>query len=183
VHIRLNQAALGFAAVQHLADELIAAGFSPLQIVAGSTPTVSFYAGQPNVECSPGTFIYWDQHYKNSYPDLPFENGALIVTRVVSKPTSTTACLDLGYKAISSEGEINQRVCFPELMGSEVLSQSEEHLLITSVSHQLRIGDVVYGMPYHIGRTCNLYEESAVVEEQKIIEHWQHTARGRQLSI
>jgi D-serine deaminase-like pyridoxal phosphate-dependent protein len=182
-NLRLSRAAEGFVAVRSLADELVSVGFPQLRIVAGSTPTIAFYVRQPDVECSPGTFIYWDQHYQNSYPDLPFESGALIVTRVVSKPTSTTACFDLGYKAISSEGEINQRVYFPELMELEVVSQSEEHLLIASVSDQLSIGDVVYGMPYHIGRTCNLYEESAVVEEQKIIEHWQHTARVRQLSI
>jgi D-serine deaminase-like pyridoxal phosphate-dependent protein len=183
VHIRLDQAKSGFAAVQHLADELIAAGFSPLQVVAGSTPTISFYAGQSNVECSPGTFIYWDQHYQNAYPDLSFVQAALVLTRVVSKPTPATACLDLGYKAISSEGELKERVNLFELTGTEFMSQSEEHLIISSETEHLQVGEAVYGVPYHIGRTCNLYETVSVVEGKEITGQWQNTARQRQLRI
>jgi D-serine deaminase-like pyridoxal phosphate-dependent protein len=183
VNIRLIQAETGFAGVKNLADELASAGYSSLQIVAGSTPTISFYAQQPDVECSPGTFIYWDQFYQNSYPELPFQSAALVVTRVISKPTPATACLDLGYKAISSEGEISQRVSLLELPKSKVISQSEEHLLISSGTNRLPIGEVVYGLPYHIGRTCNLYEASAVIEGQKVSGQWLHTARARRLTI
>jgi D-serine deaminase-like pyridoxal phosphate-dependent protein len=182
--IRLSKAETGFAAVSNLAKELNhAIGIPPLRIVAGSTPTVSFYARHAEVECSPGTFIYWDQYYQQLYPELPFENAALVVTRVISKPTPSTACLDLGYKAISSEGDINQRVTLLGLTEAKIVSQSEEHLLISPIPEKIGIGEVVYGLPYHIGRTCNLYESSAVVEAGRINGYWLQTARSRQLSL
>jgi D-serine deaminase-like pyridoxal phosphate-dependent protein len=183
VNVRLMQAEAGFAEVRTLVAGLNKDGFPLLRIVAGSTPTLSFYAGQTDVECSPGTFVYWDQHYQDSYPDLPFENAALVLTRVISKPSPTTACLDLGYKAISSEGKINERVNLLGHPEATFVSHSEEHLLASLETDQLRLAEVAYGLPYHIGRTCNLYEESIVIEERKVTGFWQNSARDRRLSI
>jgi D-serine deaminase-like pyridoxal phosphate-dependent protein len=176
---RFAQAEAGFRPVRKLADELLLSGFEGLRIVAGSTPTIQFYASQADVECSPGTFIYWDQHYQNVYPELGFSNAGLIITRVISKPDSTTVCLDLGYKAISSEGPANERVDLLQLPHAHIISQSEEHLLVATGGTNLQVGDTVYGLPYHIGRTCNLYEACAVVEENQVKTHWLHTARHR----
>jgi D-serine deaminase-like pyridoxal phosphate-dependent protein len=183
VNVRLTRAEAGFSKVKKLVNDLSVDGFPLLRIVAGSTPTLSFYAMQEDVECSPGTFVYWDQHYQDSYPDLSFESAALVLTRVVSTPTSNTACLDLGYKAISSEGEINERVSLLGHTEAKMVSHSEEHLLISTGTEQLRISEVVYGLPYHIGRTCNLYETSAIVEDGRINGSWLHTARSRQINI
>jgi D-serine deaminase-like pyridoxal phosphate-dependent protein len=102
-----------------------------------------------------------------------------VVTRIVSTPSTNAVCLDLGYKAISSESAANERVYFPGYPDAEVLSQSEEHLLIDLKSTSAKVGDVIYGLPFHIGRTCNLYEECAVVEEHQIKDKWLHTARRR----
>jgi hypothetical protein len=55
----------------------------------------------------------------------------LIVSRGISKPTLTTICLDLGYKAISSEGALNKRADFSDLDSPNVILHSEEHLLIS----------------------------------------------------
>jgi len=111
-NVRLHEAKKGFEAVIQLADELTEAGYQDLRMVAGSTPTMEYYAQQPGVECSPGTFIYWDQHYQELYPELGFKNAAVVVTRVISKPEPNMACLDLGYKAISSESAADERVDF-----------------------------------------------------------------------
>jgi D-serine deaminase-like pyridoxal phosphate-dependent protein len=176
---RLAQVKICFTAVTNFVDELIHSGFDPPKIVAGSTPTIQYYAKQPGVECSPGTFIYWDQHYQKCFPELGFENAALVVSRVVSNPDSMTACLDLGYKSIASEGPLNQRLNMPQLPHAQTVSQSEEHLLIQTGQTELQIGEIVYGLPYHIGRTCNLYEGCNVVEENQITGFWLHTARSR----
>jgi D-serine deaminase-like pyridoxal phosphate-dependent protein len=183
VNVRLMGAESGFFEVRKLVAALNNYGFRELKIIAGSTPTLLFYAQQPDVECSPGTFVYWDQHYKNSYSELPFESAALVLTRVISTPTLKTACLDLGYKAISSEGEINERVSLLGLPEAEMVSHSEEHLLISSEKKKLSVAEVVYGLPYHIGRTCNLYEASEVIENQKVSGRWLHTAKSRRLSV
>jgi D-serine deaminase-like pyridoxal phosphate-dependent protein len=176
---RLKKAGAGFDKVQKLANAIVDMGFNDIRIAAGSTPTIQFYAQQKDVECSPGTFIYWDQHYQELYPELVFQNAAIVVTRIISKPSTNAACLDLGYKAISSESSANERVYFPDYPDAEVLSQSEEHLLANLHSTTVDVGDVIYGLPFHIGRTCNLYEECAVVEEHKITNKWLHTARRR----
>ncbi len=180
--VRLARAEAGFNAVRKLVSELEHAGYDAPCIVAGSTPILRFYAGHPDVECSPGTFIYWDRHYQDSFPELGFEAAAAVVTRVISKPYSGTACLDLGYKSVSSEGKPDERIWMPELPEAEVVSQSEEHLLVSGTP-TLQVGDAVYGLPYHIGRTCNLYEGCAVVEQGHIVSHWNHTARSRQINI
>jgi len=176
---RLKKAGIGFEKVKKLANAIVDLGFDDIRIAAGSTPTIQFYAQQKDVECSPGTFIYWDQHYQELYPEVGFQNAAIVVTRIISKPSTNAACLDLGYKAISSESSANERVYFPDYPDAEVLSQSEEHLLIDLKSTSAEVGDVICGLPFHIGRTCNLYEESAVVEEHQITDKWLHTARRR----
>jgi D-serine deaminase-like pyridoxal phosphate-dependent protein len=178
-YTRHSQAKTGFEAVINLVNELAAAGYRHLSIVAGSTPTVEFYAQQPGVECSPGTFIYWDQHYQHQYPELPFKHAAMVITRVISTPAPNIVCLDLGYKAISSESPANERVDFPQYPDANIISQSEEHLLVEVQSTELQIGNTLYGLPYHIGRTCNLYEGCAVVEGNRITDTWIHTARKR----
>ena len=176
---RFKKAGSGFEKVQKLANAIANLGFDDMRIAAGSTPTIQFYAQQKDVECSPGTFIYWDQHYHELYPELDFQNAAVVVTRIISKPSTNAVCLDLGYKAISSESSANERVYFPNYPNAEVLSQSEEHLLGNLYSASAEVGDVIYGLPFHIGRTCNLYEECAVVEGHQITDKWLHTARRR----
>jgi D-serine deaminase-like pyridoxal phosphate-dependent protein len=180
---RLKKAEAGFKKVEEFASCLVNMGFNYPRIVAGSTPTIQFYAQRQNVECSPGTFIYWDEHYKTLYPELKFKNAALVVSRVISKPTSTTICLDLGYKAISSEGPLNKRVNLFELNSPDAILHSEEHLLISLNNAVPEVGATIYGMPYHIGRTINLYDKCAVVENDIIVEHWDHTARPRSISL
>jgi len=176
---RLNEAKNGFEHVVGFVNVLAKSGYQDLHIVAGSTPTIEYYAQQQGVECSPGTFIYWDQHYQDLYPELQFKNAATVVTRVISKPEPNMACLDLGYKAISSESSANERVHFIQYPDAHVISQSEEHLLVEVALAELQTGEAIYGLPYHIGRTCNLYERCAIVVSNQITDYWLHTARKR----
>jgi len=176
---RMAQAEKAFSSVRGLYAELSDSGVNGLRLAAGSTPTLQFYAQQADVECSPGTFIYWDQHYQEFYPELGFQNAAVVVTRVTSNPSPNTACLDLGYKAVSSEGAEAERVELLQFPGAKIISQSEEHLLIDTALNPHHIAETVYGLPYHIGRTCNLYESCAVVTGEKITDNWLHTARKR----
>jgi D-threonine aldolase len=168
--------------VSGLKAEIEKAGYPSPAISAGSTPTLQPHASDSEIECSPGTFVYWDQTYQELYEELPFNVAALVVTRVISKPAEHLRCIDLGYKAISSEGDEQHRVRFLNEPGIRIVGQSEEHMVIrVDPGSDLAIGDVLYGVPYHIGRTCNLYQSGSTVQKHRINGEWFHFT-GRKIS-
>ena len=173
-----------FAPVQHLADSLTARGFEPPVIVAGGSPTFPIHARRPGVECSPGTFIYWDSGYGNSLTEQPFQHAALVVTRVISRPDATKLCVDLGHKSIAAESPLNQRVTFLNAPDLRPVGQSEEHLVLDAGDgHPYQVGDVLYGLPHHICPTCALYERAYTVENGTVTGAWLTLARDRTITI
>ncbi|MHA4847765.1 D-TA family PLP-dependent enzyme [Flavitalea antarctica] len=156
-------------------------GHSPA-IVLGGTPCFPYYAKQPNIETSPGTFVFWDHGYRTMLPDMTFDIGAMLLTRVISKIDATRICLDLGHKSIAAEGPL-PRVFFPDQPAVKVLSQSEEHMVVEvkdSATHQ--IGEAWYGIPTHICPTVALYESVFVVEDGVISSSWRVIARDRKIT-
>ncbi len=154
---------------------------SSLQLVIGGTPTFPIHAQQENVQCSPGTFIFWDQGY-SAFKDLPFTVAALLVTRVVSIINDELICLDLGHKAVAAENPLHQRLTFINKEGVELVSQSEEHLVVrVADSAKYRIGELWYAIPYHICPTVALYNELQVVENKQVTQEWVVCARNRKL--
>ncbi len=173
-----------FAPVQQLRDKLVALGFESPVIVAGGSPTFPIYAKRPDVECSPGTFIYWDKGYQTGLPEQPFLPAALVVTRVISLPDADKLCLDLGHKSVAPEGELAQRVTFLNAPDLKAIGQSEEHLVVEAgVGHSYQIGDVLYGLPIHICPTVALYERASTVENGTITGEWRAIARDRMISV
>ncbi|HUX85093.1 MAG TPA: hypothetical protein VMV20_07655 [Chitinophagaceae bacterium] len=68
--------------------------------------------------------------------------------------------------------------------GWEPVSQSEEHLVVTTpVGQNLQPGEPVYAVPYHICPTVALYDEVQVVENGVVTGQWPVTARGRRITI
>lgn len=179
---RSARSAAAFAPVRAVQQEVIHSGKGAPVIVGGGSPTFPFYATQDGVECSPGTFIYWDRSYLEALPDIPFIPAAVVITRVISRPTPDTLCLDLGHKSVAAEKDIMHRVHFLNAPDASPVSQSEEHLVVR-VSDPLAhaIGDVWYVLPYHICPTCALYERAATVKEHRIGVEWRMTARDRRL--
>jgi len=171
-----------FEPIEQLRDDLIKKGFDAPVIVAGGSATFPIHAARKNVECSPGTFIYWDAGYQQLLPELPFQPAALVVTRIISLPNSKTICADLGHKAIASENVLSKRVVFLNAPELKPVAHSEEHLVLEAPeSHEYKIGDVLYGLPYHICPTCALYERASVVENKNITAEWRMMARARKL--
>lgn len=170
----------GFAPVLKLQDELTRKGFARPVIVAGGSPTFPIHAQRAGVECSPGTFIYWDKEYLDGLPDQKFLPAALVLTRVISRPTAQTLCLDLGHKSIASEKEIQHRVHFLNVDKCEAVSHSEEHFLLrVPDSGEYAVGDVFYGLPFHICPTCALYERATTVVDHRAHGEWKMIARDR----
>ncbi|HTR27800.1 MAG TPA: D-TA family PLP-dependent enzyme [Puia sp.] len=156
-----------------------------LRIIAGGSPTFPVHAGRPaEIQCSPGTFVYWDKGYGDQFPAQPFRPDALVVTRVISLRGESRLCLDLGHKSIAAENELTRRVFFlngPEL---KAVGQSEEHLVVEAgTGHGYRIGDVLYGVPYHICPTVALYERAVTVEAGRTAGEWKNVARDRKISV
>jgi len=170
-----------FAPVLALVRRLSNAGFTPPTIVAGGSPTFAIHAGREGVECSPGTTVFWDAGYATQFPDLPYQPAALLMSRVVSKPLDDALCLDLGYKGVASESP-HPRVIFPALGDVQAVSHSEEHLVLRGErAKRFNVGDVLYGVPWHVCPTVALYQEAVMVEAHRIVDTWPVTARHRRL--
>jgi D-serine deaminase-like pyridoxal phosphate-dependent protein len=174
---------MAFAPVQVLRYELQSAGLRVPRLVAGGSPTFPFHAARSDVECSPGTTVFWDSGYGNKLRDLDFLPAALVLTRVVSKPGARLLCLDLGHKALGSEMP-HPRVQFLNLPDYNAVTHSEEHLVIeTADAAQFNIGDCLYGVPRHICPTVALYSSATVIENHEIVGSWKVAARERRLTI
>jgi D-serine deaminase-like pyridoxal phosphate-dependent protein len=172
-----------FVPVRRLWQELLTAHLPVPRVVAGGTPTFPIHARRPDVECSPGTCIFWDFGYGSKFADLDFLYGALLLTRVVSQPAPHRLCLDLGHKAVASEMP-HPRVHFFSLPEAKAVIHSEEHLVIeTERAAEFPVGSVLYGVPWHICPTVNLHAEAVLVRAGKACEMWQVTARERKLQI
>ncbi|MGH2623766.1 MAG: D-TA family PLP-dependent enzyme, partial [Sphingobacterium sp.] len=121
-----------------------------------------------------------DWGYHESLPEQSFEFGALLFTRVISKPAANHVCLDLGYKAIASENPLHQRFYFPEQPDWIPKFQSEEHLVLEVPAQQwegIMVGASVYVIPYHICPTVAWYPFYQVVDHQQLKNTWAIASR------
>lgn len=174
--IRTEQCNAAFQPVAALAEKM-----DNPEIIAGGTPTFPIHAQRKDVICSPGTCILWDEGYSSSLPEQDFIPAALLLARVISKPQEGHLTLDLGHKAVSAENPITKRVFFKDLPEYEVISQSEEHLVLkTPLAAQFKVGDILYGTPWHVCPTVALYNEAQIIENSFHTDTWAIT-RGRRL--
>lgn len=173
-----------FHQLEEAKETLISAGLEQPVIVIGGSPTFSIHAKRENVECSPGTFVYWDKNYSDQFPDMNFLPAALVISRVVSIVNEKRICIDLGHKSIASENVLGRRVYFLNAEEFQPVGQSEEHLVMeTHTPHHYKVGDVLYGMPHHVCPTCALYDTASVIENGIVKEEWQMVARDRKLLV
>lgn len=172
-----------FAPVQVFRSQLEDAGLPVPRVVAGGTPTFPIHARRGDVECSPGTGVFWDSGYATNLPDLDFLVAALVLTRVVSKRGGNRLCLDLGHKAVAAENP-HPRVQLLGLLDAQFVTHSEEHLVVeTARAAEFNVGDALYGVPRHICPTVALHSEAVVVRAGRAVERWKVAARERRLTI
>jgi D-serine deaminase-like pyridoxal phosphate-dependent protein len=173
-----------FEPVKKMQQTLQSMGYSDLTIIAGGSPSFPVHAQHPTVECSPGTFVFWDQGYSDQTPEQPFQVAAVLVTRVVSLPTGSLICTDLGHKSVAAENEISKRVYFPEAPHLKPVGQSEEHLVLDAgAGHPYKPGDILYGIPHHICPTVALYDRAYTVENGRVTGEWKIVARNRKITL
>ena len=174
----------GFLKVEALQKDIKNLSGKKLTIVTSGNTTISIHAKRNNVEVSPGTFIFWDYGYHKKFSEQPFVFAALLIVRVLSKPTDETITVDLGHKSVASENTIQNRIHFLNAPELEAISHSEEHLIMrTPKGNSYKVGDVLYGVPYHVCPTIALHEFASVVENGTASKQWSIVARKRRITI
>lgn len=175
-----------FEPVLKLRGALNGDGQSVPCIVAGGTGSFPVYAamGDATVEVSPGTCIFHDAGYGERFDDLAFVPAALLLTRVVSRPTPDRITLDLGYKAISADQPEGTRMHFAELPDAVQVLQNEEHLVLqTPEASRFEPGDVLLAIPRHICPSTALHRQVYVVSDGRLASCWDVTARDRVVTV
>lgn len=153
-----------------------------LTLVVGGSPTFPVHARRSGVECSPGTFIFWDWGYKHQVPDEPFDYAALVVSRVISIVDGHTITTDLGHKSVAAENPL-PRVHFLNAPDAVPTGQSEEHLVLNVPDSSIyQPGNVLYGVPVHICPTVALYDTAVVVDNNTAVDTWKVVARDRKIN-
>jgi D-serine deaminase-like pyridoxal phosphate-dependent protein len=182
--VRKQKVEEAFVPINSVVEKIVSSGFSTPKIIAGGTPTFTVHALNKDEYCSPGTCLLWDYGYDSMLAEQPFEFGALLITRIISKPAPGLITTDLGHKSVAAENPISKRIFFLNLENYVVKSQSEEHLVVEVKEWQkLHVGDVLYGVPYHICPTVALYDEANVVQDGDVIDKWNVVARKKKITI
>lgn len=180
---RTTRGRADFKPVLELREQLIDIVGEDLLIVAGGSPAFSYHARHHDVECSPGTWIFWDHRYGEDYPEQAFERAATLVTRVISKVDAHRYCLDLGHKSVASESPL-PRAHFHSEHAFEQIGHSEEHLMIrTEAPDVFAPGDVLLATPNHVCPTVALYDHVEVVSNNELVGRWKVIARDRKITV
>jgi D-serine deaminase-like pyridoxal phosphate-dependent protein len=173
-----------YSLVEQLEEKISKKGLQVPRIIAGGSPTFPIHAKRKNIECSPGTFVYWDKGYTDLCPEQDFKPAAVLITRVISSPVHGKICTDLGHKSIAAENEISRRVFIMNRQNLHPVSQSEEHLVLENKGNEQFVpGDILYCLPYHICPTVALYERVYTIENGRMTGEWKNLARDRKINI
>jgi D-serine deaminase-like pyridoxal phosphate-dependent protein len=173
--------------VLKLREALERKGLPAPRLVAGGTPTFPVFAklDLPGLECAPGTCFLHDHGYGSRFADMAgFTPAALLLTRVISRPTPTRLTLDLGYKAVASDPPAGKRCVLLDVPDYEPILQNEEHFVVeTPAAGRFKPGDEVFAVPTHVCPTVALHKQAYVVEGGKVTERWDVVARDRVLTV
>jgi D-serine deaminase-like pyridoxal phosphate-dependent protein len=169
--------------VGKLIQKLKRSSASPVKIIAGGTPTFPIHAKRTGVETSPGTTLLWDYGYGSSFRDLDFLYSAVLLTRIISKPSGDLICIDLGHKAVASEMP-QPRIKIMGFDDYQITGHNEEHMVIrTRKASTLQTGEVLYGIPWHICPTVDRYSGVSIVRNGRVAEEWDVDAHNRKLNF
>jgi D-serine deaminase-like pyridoxal phosphate-dependent protein len=174
--------------VLRLREVLLNKGLPVPRIVAGGTPTFPVFArltNVPGLECSPGTLVLHDNGYGSRFADLSaFTPAALLLTRVISRPTATRVTFDLGYKAVASDPPAGKRLVLLDVPDYQAVLQNEEHLVIeTPAAERFKPGDEALAIPTHICPTVAMHRQAYVVEGGRVTGTWDIVGRDRVLTV
>lgn len=179
---RLMEIAAAFERAHVEIGEVITAGTPAFPC----TLSYSAFASRPFIHrASPGTIVYNDC---SSLAQLPAEYGyrpaAIVVSTVVSRPSSGRFTCDAGHKTVSADAGIPNCAVLgrPDFLPTK---PSEEHLPMDTLegSAPPPIGSTLYLVPRHICPTVNNFDHALLVIGGKIVGVEPVTARGREAPL
>ena len=182
----------GYDHLTKIVSAVEGAGLNVREVITAGTPafpcSISYRAFSESAfthRASPGTIIYCDC---TSLAQLPAEWGfrpaAVVVSTVVSRPSSNRFTVDAGHKTVSADSGVPTCAVLgrPDLMPQR---PSEEHLPVEAPAGAdlPSIGEAVYLVPRHICPTVNNFDHALIVSEGRIAEIERVTARGREAPL
>ncbi|MBT8234902.1 MAG: D-TA family PLP-dependent enzyme [Bacteroidia bacterium] len=181
--LRKKRCDAAFAEVDLLRKNLENSGYSVPEVIVGGSPTFPVHAQREGVVLSPGTTLLWDVRNATDLPDMDFLPAAVLLTRVVSKPTAKRIALDIGHKSIAPEMGF-PRAEIMELEHTKQVGHSEEHLVLEAEdTSSIQIGQLYYALPMHVCPTVCKYPSVMVIKNHQVSGYWEVAARDYQLSI
>ncbi len=136
-------------------------GITVEDVVAGGTPTAKITGKYDVVTMiTPGEYIYYDYGHVEAGTCRMVDVALSVYCTVMSKPTEDRAVIDGGIKTFDFDQQE-----FPRLRNQEIkaklISFSEEHGVLRledeSARSQIRIGDKLEFVPYHICTCVNMH--------------------------
>ena len=148
----------------------------------GSGTTVTDATVKGLTELQPGGYLFMDSRYREVEWDdgnsIPFEQSLTLLTSVISLPEPNRCILDMGLKAISSDGGPPSPQNLPE---ARFKFAGEEHSELSFGNNNcpLKLGDKVSFIPTHCDTTVNLYDRFIAFSGDEVVDVWNIAARGR----
>ena len=171
---RVRSVSAALRAEGHPIEEIVTAG-TPAFPAALSDPG---WRGRPEVHrVSPGTVVLGDLRAIEQVPELQLLPAALVLARVISRPSATRVTVDAGSKALSADVETVGVT--GGLPGLSPVRPSEEHLPLEVTEGPVpALGTPLLFIPGHVCPTVNLYDELVLVGPTGELERARVTARG-----
>jgi len=189
---RTKTAHAGYDRLLSIVSEVERSGKGVPELITAGTPTFpcslsyeGFRKGGFVHRISPGTVVYCDATSLAQLPEsYGYRPGALVVTRVVSRPRAGMVTCDAGHKAVSADAGVPTCVVVGH---SELtpLSPSEEHLpmAVKERAADPRVGEVLYLLPRHVCPTVNNFDCALLVRDGEIESVEKVSARGREAPL
>lgn len=114
----------------------------------------------------PGTCVLMDATYAEMMPEAGFQYAAVVLTRVISKPEANRLGLDLGHKAIASEGP-HPCVQVFALLVAVAVGHNGQHKIPRATD--FAVGDTPLGIPRLVRPTVALHDAVMVVEAGRVV--------------
>jgi D-serine deaminase-like pyridoxal phosphate-dependent protein len=163
------------------AESLRSAGFDPVVLSAGSTPTALHSARTPVTDERPGTYVFQDAQQVQLGTAHMDEVAMVVAATVVASHSDGRFVLDTGSKALAADRPVwaKGHGLLPAYPDAELRSLSEHHCVAWTTGRRPRVGDVVAVVPNHACVVVNLVDELTVVQNGQVVDRWPVVSRGR----
>lgn len=185
---REKRAHEGYDRLMQIVNALERAGVVVEEVITSGTPAAPYAISYPGFRgagfvqrISPGTVVYNDTTSLEQLSGFGYRPAVVVLSTVVSRPTSHTITCDAGHKSVSADAGVP--TC--RVMGHEDWTPSkpsEEHLPIElPPKGSARLGDKLYLIPRHVCPTVNNFDDAAVVVNGKVQAIVSVAARGHEV--